>query len=80
MRAQRANQANFERAKASVLHFAELLRRTSSPQELRARMLADVRAPYHSFDMLSLLSFVERLGEELAELSSEGLDADGAPE
>lgn len=70
----------FRAAKQRFLHFAHALERADSAHEFRALLLADVTAPYHSFDMLQLLTVAECIGEKPAELMSEGLDAQGVPE
>lgn len=71
--------ADFEEAKQRVLHFAAVLEKSNSAAELRALMVADRFAPYHSYDMLELLTAVENIGCDIAECLHEGLDFDGAP-
>lgn len=72
-------EAKFEHAKASVTRFAEVLKKADTPEELRALMLADTNAFYHSYDMLELITFVENVGSLVAECMSEGLELDGEP-
>ena len=71
--------ANFDEAKQRVLCFAAVLSKANSASELRALMQADTAAPYHSYDMLALLTAAENIGCDIAECMSEGLDFDGAP-
>lgn len=66
-------------AKDEILHFAKTLQKASSAEALRAAMLADTNAPYHNMDMLALIATVENMGCVLAELMSQGLDANGVP-
>lgn len=73
------SKAKFEHAKARVMRFSEVLAKAETPEQLRALMLADTTAFYHSYDMLELLTFVENIGCDIAESISEGFDFDGAP-
>lgn len=71
--------AEFNKAKERVLHFAAVLSKANSAEELRALMQADLNAPYHDFDMLVLITVAENIGCDIAECMSEGLGFDGAP-
>ena len=71
--------SEFDAAKQCFLHFSRTLERASSAPELRALLLADTAAPYHSFDILRLLTVTEGIGGELCRLMEEGLDEYGAP-
>lgn len=73
-------QAKFEHGKANVMRFSEVLSKAKTPQELRALMLADTQAFYHSYDMLQLISFVEGVGCLISECMGDGLDEEGAPD
>ena len=68
---------DFDSAKQRFMHFAEVVRKANSADELRALLLADTQAPYHSFDTLALHAVVETIGEELCECIGADLDEDG---
>ena len=69
----------FEEEKSALRRFAQTLEKAKSPQELRALLMADLTAPYHSFDTLAMLTNVENLTYDLVQLMSNGLDEDGCP-
>lgn len=69
----------FEVEKAALLRFAHTLEKAKSPQELRGLLMADLAAPYHSYDTLALLTKVENLTYDLVDLMSNDLDEDGCP-
>jgi hypothetical protein len=70
---------DFDIAKQRVIHLADVLKKANTPQELRALLLADTQAPYHSYDMLELLSAVENIGCNLASVLSECIGEHGEP-
>ena len=69
----------FEAEKAALLRFVQTLEKAESPQELRGLLMADLTAPYHSYDTLALLTKVENLTYDLVDLMSNDLDEDGGP-
>ncbi len=70
---------DFAFEKERFLRMAQAVAKADSPDSLRSLLLADTEAPWHSYDMLALLTEVECVGIGLAELMSDGLDAEGAP-
>lgn len=78
--ATKSNQsADFEAAKRRVIHLAGVLHKSDTPQALRALLLADTQAPYHSYDMIELLTAVENIGCDLAAVFSECIGEHGEP-
>lgn len=70
---------DFDIAKQRVIHLAGVLDKANTPQELRALLLADTQAPYHSYDMLAQLAAVESIGCDLASVLSECIGEHGEP-
>ena len=70
---------NFNVVKQDFLRFADVLRKANTADELRALLLADIGASYHSYDMLDLLTVAEDIGFDLAECMGQNLDEHGAP-
>lgn len=73
------SQGFFEDAKQRFLCFSEAVKKANSAEELRALLMADTEAPYHSYDMLELMDSAENIGLELCFCMSETLDDDGIP-
>lgn len=69
----------FNKAKQRVIHLAGVLQKANTPQELRALLLADAQAPYHSYDMIDLLMVVENIGCDVAAVLSECIGEHGEP-
>lgn len=69
----------FAQCQAALQRLAQTSAKAANVQELRALLLADIGAPYHSFDMLELATAPLHLGNRLSDLMLEGLDAEGAP-
>ena len=70
---------DFNVVKQDFLRFADTLRKANTPDELRALLLADTQAPYHSYNMLDLLDIADYLASDLMECMGENLDEHGAP-
>lgn len=70
---------DFNEAKQRIIRLAGVLNKANTPQELRASLLADTQAPYHSFDLLELLSALENIGCDLASVLSECIGEHGEP-
>lgn len=70
---------DFNVVKQDFLRFAEVVRKANTAAELRALLLADTQAPYHSYDMIDLIVVAENLGNDLMECLGENLDEHGAP-
>ncbi len=71
---------NFNAVKQDFLRFSETVRKANSAAELRALLLADTEAPYHSYDMLDLICTPDYLANALMECMGENLDEHGAPD
>ncbi len=67
----------FNEAKQRVIHLAGVLQKANTPQELRALLLADTQAPYHSYDMIELLMAAENIGCDVAEQLAAAIDEVG---
>lgn len=70
---------DFNLVKQDFLRYADTVRKANTPDELRALLLADTQAPYHSYDMLDLIYLPDYLGNDLMECLGENLDEHGAP-
>ena len=71
--------ATYSQCKSDWLRIASVLNKAQSTAELRALLLADTTAPYHSFDVLAMVTPIVNLGDTLANLIMDGLDEAGAP-
>lgn len=71
---------NFSEEKLQFLGVAEALRQSSNPLEFRARLLACVNEPWHTYDLLALTNLLACVGEGLSDLIGEDLDFDGVPQ
>lgn len=71
---------DFNAVKHDFLHFAEVVRKAHTADELRTLLLADTQATYHSYDTLELLAVAENIGAALGEFMGENLDEHGAPD
>lgn len=71
---------NFAEEKQRVLGIADALRQSATPLEFRARLLACVNEPWHTYDLLDLTNIVTCVGEGLGDLIGEDLDFDGMPQ
>lgn len=69
----------FSVCQAALLRLAQTTAKARTSAELRALLLADIGAPYHSFDALTLACEFINLADRLGELITEDLDEDGAP-
>ena len=70
---------NFEQCQTALLRLAKTAGKASNPAEFRALLLADIGAPYHSFDVLVFACEFVNLADRLGELITEDLDEEGAP-
>jgi hypothetical protein len=70
---------DFNVVKLDFLRFAETVRKANTADELRALLLADTQAPYHSYDMIDLICIPDYLANDLGECLGENLDENGAP-
>lgn len=70
---------DFEKEKAKILRFADTLRKAQSPDHFRALLHADIEAPYHSFDLISIAGIPENIGHGMCCLLCETLTGDGEP-
>lgn len=73
------DQLTFNLYQAQIQRLAKTMAKASNAQELRALLLADTHARYHSFDVLELSTRLVNLGDALSSLILEGLDEEGAP-
>lgn len=71
---------NFAEEKQRVLGIADALRQSTTPLEFRARLLACVNEPWHTYDLLAFTNIVTCVGEGLGDLIGEDLDFDGVPQ
>lgn len=71
---------DFNAVKQDFLRYAETMRKANTAAEMRALLLADTQAPYHSYDMLDLICIADYLGNDLMECLGENLDEHGAPD
>lgn len=69
----------FEQEKATLLRMAKALEGASCPYDFCGRLMADVGAPFHSFNPLAIAAAVENMGSRMATLMSENLDAEVQP-
>lgn len=70
---------DFATEKARLLRMAEVLGASGSAQDFRSRLLTATDAPWHSYDLLALVSSVAQIGEGLSDLISVDLDEEGVP-
>lgn len=70
---------DFSVVKQDFLRYAETLRKANTAAEMRALLLADTQAHYHSYDMIDLIVVAENLGNDLMECLGKNLDEHGAP-
>ena len=73
------DQLTFNLCQAAIARLAKTVAKAANVQELRALLLADTHARYHSFDVLALSTNLVNLGDKLSDLILEGLDEEGAP-
>lgn len=71
---------NFAEEKQRFLSIADALRQSATPLEFRARLLACVSEPWHTYDLLALTTLLTCVGEGLSDLIGEDLDFDGVPQ
>lgn len=69
----------FEQEKAKLLRMAAALESARSPADFCGRLMADVGAPYQSFDPLAVAAAVENMGSRMAVLMSEDLENEVRP-
>lgn len=69
----------FAQCRDNWMRLSGLLAKAKSAAEFRALVLADAAAPYHSYNVLALVSEFNNLADNLTDLVCEGLDEDGAP-
>lgn len=73
------NQLTFNLCQAALQHLAKTASKAGTAQELRALLLADTGARYHSFDVLALATNLANLGDALSNMILDDLDEAGAP-
>lgn len=69
----------FTQCRDNWMRISGLLAKAESAAEFRAIVLADLEAPYHSYNVLALVCEFVNLADNLTDLVYEGLDEDGAP-
>jgi hypothetical protein len=69
----------FSETKAKFLRLAATVEKAHSKAQLRALLLADLSAPYHSFNALELVSKAENVVVEMVNSVLDDTDEDGAP-
>jgi hypothetical protein len=69
--------AEFAAVQQAIARLNGSLQAAKSPVELRAKLLADTAAPYHSFRLFTLMSNIELLTGEINELMCLDLDEEG---
>lgn len=72
------SETTFIELQTVLQRLAQTAGKASNAIEFRALLLADIGAPYHSFDVLAISSNLANLGDRLSTLITEDLDADGA--
>lgn len=70
---------DFEISKANFLRIASTLEKAKSKTELRALLMADLDAPYHSFNPFQLVGMAENVVVEVINSVLDDLDEDGVP-
>lgn len=68
---------DFSTSKAAFLRIAGTVEKAQSKTELRALLMADLDAPYHSFNPFELVGKAENVAVELLNGTLDDLDADG---
>jgi hypothetical protein len=74
-----SSKPSFEDCKTALLRLAQVTAKAKTVAELRALLLADSGAPYHSYDVLVIGCELINLADRLQELIWEDLDEAGAP-
>jgi hypothetical protein len=69
----------FEQLQLVLTRLARVIGKASNAKDLRALLLADTAAPYHSYDVLLLVNRLQDIGSDLVDLVTADLDEDGAP-
>lgn len=70
---------SFAQCRDNWLRLSGLLAKAKTPAEFRALLLADAAAPYHSYNILALVTELNNLADNLTDWVYDGLDEDGAP-
>lgn len=69
----------YEESKATFLRIARTVEKAHSKAELRALLMADLEAPYHSFNPFDLVGKAENTAVELLNSILDDLDEEGIP-
>lgn len=59
--------SGFNRDKFALAQLAAIVSNAESPSNLRGMLLADIDAPYHSFDVLQIAANLENLMTRIAD-------------
>lgn len=70
---------DFATAKARFLRIAAAVEKADNAPTLRALLMADLEAPYHSFNPLTMVSRAENTVMQLVDSMLDDLDEDGVP-